>query len=398
MITTSIVFDHRGRAGKKELGPIELRIIVDRRPYYISTGVRVYACEFMHGSVVDRADSDELNERLAIYVKRAQAEINKYLSAGMPVDVASIRKKLGGQNDGKGELIDWISERIKTLTVKPGTLKHYKTMLRCLRDFGGMQTWADVTEDNIMLFDSFLHGIRKRVSAAQASVGIVGEPIGDGAVYTRHKCFKRMLNIAVRAKKITYNPYVSLRGEFERGEKEVVDYLTEDEMDAIINANIQKGSHLDIVRDLFVFQMFTGMAYADLQKFSISDYRQVNGKWIAVDDRVKTGVAFIGHLLPPVVNVLEKYKYRVPQITNEEYNKDLKRLQEITGISTRLHTHLARHTFATYMLNNGVKIENLQRMLGHKDIAMTQRYAKTLALSVHSEFDMIEAKMKKGKG
>jgi site-specific recombinase XerD len=62
----------------------------------------------------------------------------------------------------------------------------------------------------------------------------------------------------------------------------------------------------------------------------------------------------------------------------------------MAGIKTRLHTHLARHTFATFMLRNGAKIENVSRMLGHTNIVQTQRYAKVLAKSVHDDFETIE--------
>ena len=61
----------------------------------------------------------------------------------------------------------------------------------------------------------------------------------------------------------------------------------------------------------------------------------------------------------------------------------------MAGINTPLHSHLARHTFATFMLRHGVKIENVSKMLGHTNITQTQRYAKVLAMSVHEEFERI---------
>ena len=63
------------------------------------------------------------------------------------------------------------------------------------------------------------------------------------------------------------------------------------------------------------------------------------------------------------------------------------------GIETRLHSHLARHTFATRMLRMGVKIENLSKMLGHTNITQTQKYAKVMAQSVHDDFDMVAKKL-----
>jgi site-specific recombinase XerD len=65
----------------------------------------------------------------------------------------------------------------------------------------------------------------------------------------------------------------------------------------------------------------------------------------------------------------------------------------MAGIKIKMHSHLARHTFATWMLRNGAKIENVSRMLGHTNITQTQRYAKVLAQSVHEEFERVAAKM-----
>ena len=54
---------------------------------------------------------------------------------------------------------------------------------------------------------------------------------------------------------------------------------------------------------------------------------------------------------------------------------------------------MGRHTFATWMLSEGARIENVSRMLGHTDITMTQRYAKALAKDVLDDYEKIERKM-----
>ena len=200
-----------------------------------------------------------------------------------------------------------------------------------------------------------------------------------------------MLNRAVIFDKLDRNPYDRLK--FRRGESENIEYLTEEEMKAIENLKLPKCTQLELVRDLFVFQMYTGMAYSDTQAFDFSQYKKVNGKWINSRERIKSGVPYVSSLLPPVVAVLEKYNWQVPKIDNADYNHLLKAIGSMAGITTKMHTHLARHTFATYMLRNGVKVENLQRMLGHKNIRQTMRYAKVLAESVHKDFDKVAKKM-----
>ena len=193
--------------------------------------------------------------------------------------------------------------------------------------------------------------------------------------------------------RIEANIYDRMRGDFHKGIKENVEYLTEEEMAAVMSLRPVAGSQMAVARDLFVFQLFTGLSYSDAQAFDIQDYKLVNGKWISVGERIKTGVAFVSQLLPPAVEVLERYGMQVPRIGNADYNHALKAIGMAAGITTRMHSHLARHTFATYMLRNGVKIENLAKMMGHSTIRETQKYAKVLAQSVHEEFEMIAGKL-----
>jgi integrase len=130
-----------------------------------------------------------------------------------------------------------------------------------------------------------------------------------------------------------------------------------------------------------------------MQAFDAGDYKFDGKAWKHVGERIKTGVPYVSQLLPPAVKILEKYGWEIPQLSNADYNRHLKALGQMAGIKTRLHSHLARHTFATYMLRNGVKIENVSKMLGHTNITQTQRYAKVLAQSVHDDFDMIAEKL-----
>ena len=111
--------------------------------------------------------------------------------------------------------------------------------------------------------------------------------------------------------------------------------------------------------------------------------------WTCTIQRIKTGVPFVCQLLPPAVEVLEKYGWKVPRIDAADYNHMLKAVGAMAHISTRMHSHLARHTFATYMLRHGVRIENVSKMLGHTNITQTQRYAKVLAESVHEDYERI---------
>lgn len=394
--TTAIVLDRKGRAKDGKEAMLEIRITSNRRHVYMSTGIKVRKSEWVAGRVANRLDAKSLNERLAIIYEKVGRAVNEAIESGSGIDVAKIRKKVWAEievQSGKPVLLDWIHGQIPLLDIDEGTRKHYYPLENRLEEWGQMLTWEDVTTEKLYEFDAWLHGLRKPISEAARLAGVVSERLSNAGVYNYHKTLKALLNRARRMGKIATNPYELLRGQFKRGDKESTEYLTEEEMTKIRDLKLERGSVLDIARDLFVFQMFTGLAYSDAEAFDLSRYRKVDGTWRYVGQRIKTGMPYVSELLPPAVAVIEKYGGVVPKVGNADYNHRLKEIQRMAGIGTRLHSHLARHTFATWMLANDAKIENVSRMLGHTNIVTTQRYAKVLAQSVHEDYEKMRRKM-----
>lgn len=387
MITTKLIYDRKKKATRTALGSVEIRITSGRKSYYISTGVRVHRSEWVAGSVSNHPQQKELNARLEILVRKTNQCANDALLSNGTIDIEKLKREIWATKEAMKEgpvMIEWLEDQIMKLNVVYGTKKHYDTLILRLTEFGKMRKWEDITVANIYEWDGWLHQLPDRY----------GGNISDSGVFTYHKCLKALLNRAMDYGKIQENPYSRLRGKFKRGEKENVEYLTEDEMHRFEAILVPEGSDLAKTRDLFIFQMYTGLSYTDTQAFDITEYKRNGDVWVHTGERVKTGVPFISQLLPPAVNVLKRNGMHVPHINNSDYNKQLKALGLMARISTPLHSHLARHTFATWMLRNGAKIENVSRMLGHTNITQTQRYAKVLAASVHEDFDRVAKKMK----
>ena len=375
MITKKLVFDHRGRTKEKNEGPIELRVTVNSKPYYINTGVRVRSDQFNGERVVNHRDARLLNERLKDVVMNIELAVNECIKKELPIDVAQIKRQAYNVEEkakhNETAMIDWIDEQIPQLNIKSGTRERY-----CVTHW-----------------DSWLHKIKKPVSNGDVQAGRDGMYIGEAAVYNYHRTLRSLLSRAVKLGVIEANVYDRMRGEFHKGIKENVEYLTEDEISAIESLRPLDGTQMAMARDLFVFQMYTGLSYSDAQAFDIRDYKKVDGKWVNVGERIKTGVSYVSVLLPQAVDVLERYGWQVPKVNNIQYNASLKVIQQALGIRTKLHSHLARHTFATRALRLGAKIENVSRMLGHTNITQTQKYAKVLAQSVHDDFELINEKL-----
>ena len=400
MITATIVFDHRGRTKAGKEGPLELRITHARKPYYINTGIKVLGREFRDGQIINRADADVLQAQLELITLRYKEAVLECIKKGTPINVAEIRRQAYNINitrESSASMLDWLTRQVPKLNISAGTRRRYDVLLRRLEQFDKLKSWDDLTVENLYEFDAWLHQITKVQSNGDKQAKDEPQKIGDSAVYNYHRTLKSLLNRAVKMNIIASNPYERLKGEISRGVKESVEYLTEEEIASVESLHPMKGTQVAMARDLFVFQLYTGLSYSDAQAFDIAEYKNVNGRWINTGERIKTGVPYVSQLLPQAVEVLERYNWQVPQINNMQYNASLKDIQKALGIRTRLHSHLARHTFATRMLAMGVKIENVSRMLGHSNITMTQRYAKVLAESVHEDFDMIAKKLTQNK-
>ena len=390
MFSTSIIYDRKKQAEGDKEGTLEVRITIDRKSYYINTGVRVMRKHWA-GAIIKRPDADALNNRLGIIVRRINEKVNEFLEAQKPIDIEAIRSYIyrGSEvNVGKNGLIAWIEKEIPLLNVSEGTRKHYWLLLDRLKTYGRMKAWNDLTVENIYDFDAWLHQIANVNSKDDEGT------LGNGTIHNYHKHLKAMLNRALTFGVIETTPYARLVGKFGAGEEENVEYLTEEEMQLILDTHPVPGTQMETVRDLFVIQMFTGLSYSDMQALDIKNYHLEGDAWVSNGKRIKTGVPFVSQLLPPVVEVLERHGWQVPQMPNQKYNAQLKTFGNVIGIEG-LHSHLARHTFATYMLSNDAKLQNVMRMMGHRKIEQTMRYAKVLAKDVHEDFGMIAKKWKK---
>lgn len=401
MITTAVIFDRKKQAERDKDGALEVRVTYNRKSYYIYTGMRVRAKHWA-GAVVGRPDADALNNRLRIIVARVNEKVNEFIDQRRPIDVAVIKEYIydGTKVEGKEDrMLAWMEDQVGQLNVCGGTRNHYELLIDRLKKFGKLRAWSDLTVENIYLWDDWLHKM-ENVNARKPIQNRLGAvtTVSDGTIHNYHKHLKALLNRAVEFGMIESSPYARLRGKFKTGDKESVEYLTEEQMKMVLNTHPVPGTQMETVRDLFVFQMYTGMSYSDMQAFDIKQYKEemvrdrISGektkRFVYRGERVKTGVPYVSVLLPPVVDVLERHGWHVPKMPNQKYNCLLKTFGAVIGIEG-MHSHLARHTFATYMLSKDVKVQNVMRMLGHRKIEQTMRYAKVLAKDLQSDFEKI---------
>lgn len=211
------------------------------------------------------------------------------------------------------------------------------------------------------------------------------------------KCFKKVIHLAIANEWMSRNPFAGIKFHEEPVNKE---FLTQEEIARLIQTEFPV-EKLNIVRDIFAFQIFTGLAYVDVYQLRPEHIFTDNQgkKWIR-KAREKTNNMCNIPLLEIPQMILERYTDNIicarrgvllPVYPNQTMNVYLKQIADLCGITKRLTTHTARHTFASVTcLANGVSMENVAKMLGHTTTRMTQRYAKVMDSSIMRDMESVE--------
>lgn len=216
------------------------------------------------------------------------------------------------------------------------------------------------------------------------------------------KCLKKITNLARANDWMAKDPFLGIRFH----EKEVVrEFLTMDELQTIYHKEFPL-ERLTLVRDVFIFAAFTGLAFIDVQQLAPEHIvRDNNGNLWIRKPRQKTKNMCNIPLLDIPQEILRKYANHptcrkkgvlLPVPCNQKMNSYLKEIADICMIRKNLTTHCARHSYATSVcLANGVSLENVAKMLGHANIKMTQHYARVLDSSILRDMMQVERAISK---
>lgn len=272
-----------------------------------------------------------------------------------------------------------------------GTLTHWKTTKTKVADFikyKYRQNDLALVDIKYLFAKSFLDYLTLEVE----------RPLAEATAKTHIKKTKQILRACANADLIPKNPIDDF---ICGGDEPEVFPLELYEVEKIYLKDLPI-KRLAEVRDAFIFQCFTGFAYQDLYALTKENIVRVgkNGDRWLIKDRGKTEVTEMVPVLPIVDDIINKYARDpyclrkgclLPVNSNTKYNAYLKELAAICGVQRELKTHLARHTFADLMLNNGAPLEDVQRMLGHKSIRTTHRYAQVRKQRISENMDKVKS-------
>lgn len=273
-----------------------------------------------------------------------------------------------------------VGKRVKQKLITPTTLSKYEVT----KDYVTRYIKGELKKDDILVRDitpSFIDNL---------FVFLLGFMSNNTAIQ-KMKQVKRVLRFAIDEGFIKVSPFKIVL----KKEKKEVQPLTIKEVNAIRKKKIDI-ERLAKIRDLFIFECFSGLAFTDLMTLTDKDFHvdESGHKWI-IKKRHKTNVVATIPLLPIALEILEKYDYKLPHMSNVKYNSYLKELGDICKIKKKLHSHLARHTWATILLNNGMNMVSVSRCMGHSNSKITESvYAKILPDKLFEEVKKVNDKLK----
>lgn len=379
------IYNRYGKASSTQPAVIELRITEGKKQKFMSTGIRLLPKQWVGGHVTNHPDMLIINKQL----DKLKYDVQQILYEMMEeahVDIFAIPERLRKLRRGKLSFLDFCRERseIRKYGRADDSKERYDRFLRKFTDWGGIKEFDDLTDKSVLDYDRYL-----------TKKGM--KPYSKWQNY--HRFLNSFINDAIAEGYLQRNPYKWVNIVKDKSTGGINKYLTPEEFDALKNCELSTDS-LRRVRDLFVFQTYTCLAYADLSTFDVRKIQELTMK-VYQGKRHKTGEPFTIPLVSPALKILEKYDNKLPIISLAKYNEYLKVVAQAAGIDKPVSSHWARHTGATILLNEaGMDLKIVAKILGHSTSKITEQvYAKLLddtVVDAMEDFDKLLKKDKNG--
>ncbi len=394
-------FARKDRATDDGLLPVAMRIGIGGRRINIVTKIYVKPSEWsvQHGKLkTNSEDARRTNKMLEAFKLRAFDYQRELMNEGKDVTLESIKAKWFGLALERPRMLMEVfkqhNEQMKALINRefsPLTFERYETSFRHTEAF--MKWKFNVDDIDIKKLNyEFI---------ADYEFWLKSERKCDHNTTVKYLSnFKKIVHICIKHGWLERDPFVG----FKMTKREVErPFLVEEELTRIIAEDF-KMPRLRQVRDIFIFCCYTGLAYADVKKLTREEITTgIDGeKWIWTS-RQKTETTTRVPLLPRALEILDRYKddpqclnqgRLLPVLSNQKMNNYLKEISDACEITKKMTFHTARHTFATTVtLSNGVPIETVSKMLGHRNLKTTQHYARILDLKVSEDMGNLRKKL-----
>ena len=328
-----------------------------------------------------RGRIDKIYEDMQKHEGFATAQKVKLSFLGVGVMDDAILKVFNDQNEDFKRLVEK-EERSQSTYNKYITVYNHLTNFIKERYHRDDMAFRELTAEFIREFDFYL---RYDLQSAHNTVWVYTMPVLS------------LAELAIKKGLIRDNPFQDYEinmQETDRG------YILKEDVEKLMKC-VPSHPRYELVKDLFIFSCFTGLAYADIKKLTRNNIQSFfdGHQWI-ISRRKKSDIASNVRLMEIPKRIIDKYQgttrneFIFPVPTNATCNNHVSKLIETAEIITeqKVTFHTARHTFGTMFLTEGVPLESLSKMMGHKNISTTQIYAKITSQKISKDMDLVAPK------
>lgn len=390
----------KSRANHNKEAAIYLRITIDGARAEISTKQFVDPDKWNSAKGRVKGTSETvrtINYSLDNLELKAQQKYNELITRGKLINSINLKNAILGIESRRHTLINIFETHTNEIKAKididfaEATYKKYKTTLKHLRNFVKAYFYVEdlfLSELNHKFITDFELYLKTQCDCHQ------------NGVLKHMQRLRKVIYIALKNDWLEKDPFIRYSIKKAPSNRE---YLTAEELKAIEDKEF-KIERLQIVKDLFLFTCYTGLAFSDMESLTEKNIRKgIDGEIWIFTERKKTNKPSNIPLLPQAKAILNKYQSHVvsknkhkllPVPSNQKLNAYLKEIADLCGITKNLTVHVGRHTFATTItLSNNVPIETVSKMLGHSDLRTTQIYAKVVEKKVSDDMKALKEKL-----
>lgn len=355
----------KSKADKKGFAPVELSIVINGERTYLRLPHKERPEEFK------KALDSKRDNAIKVYCENQRVHLNKVVEdmqyAGVEITAENLKEcyKRGGIAPfyTLGQLWHDIIDN-KTIEKANGDLDEdtYHRYLLARDAFYEATGYDENTPaQNVELQD--LHRLQQHLRSKGRK---------QSTIRQYHAKCKAAFTLAFNRGKIKSNPYSQFK--MDKGEKKEIIWLTSKELGILAKKDFST-ERLRKVRDLFLFQCYSGISFGDLAELERSDYQENEKGQIYIEKRrKKTGVRFLSMVLADGKRILEEYDYELPILKNQKYNAYLKEVQDICGLDKVLTTHVGRKTYVCYLYQKQVPVQVIATIVGHTTCQTTLKY------------------------
>lgn len=376
-VSIGLKIDLKNEKDPKKMYPIYVYIGQGSKRRYINTRVKCRLKNFNGENVFGTLGCVRDNENIKEVIDDVRSQVYHIIAHNNDFSFELYDKEIKGEQitaEKKGLHDDFLMyfNSVGLNYKEKKTQYCYLSVGSMVKKFGKIKSFKDVTVKNIQELDKFMEE----------------QGLKNSSIKLYHSKMIRVIHKAIEDGYKIDNPYSNYKQR--KTQKGKLKYLEEDDLRKIFDYR-PKYKIEQQVRDLFILQAYTGLAYADAIKISQEDIKVIRGKKYIVGKRKKTHQEYSIRVFPEVEQILEKYNYNLRLFHYETYNDRLKSMAKILGIREDLSSHMARHTFATIALNRGVPLAIVAKMLGHSSTQCTEIYAQYLQSTIQREgYDKLE--------